>query len=128
MCRLWPWRTNTANITDVCMNGGLALVIGATAVLMPSSARYNTKRSMDTVSAFLTFACSLIGGSFVGGCLWSTYRRLIPAKYWNMYISHHKGAAQALARYTKIRMTPYVNRARNCMCCFPQDRIFLDVD
>lgn len=113
VCRLLPWRTKVANVSELtCLLGLLYFAVTSAFLLQISS---------DTVRKLVTWVVLAIAALAVLLCvaiiIYWLRLKLVPRHPYSVFLCHHKEAAAALARFVKMKMAAHV-----------RGKVFLDSD
>jgi len=113
--RFWPWRTESANISDMILAPTVVLFLVSAAPLIEMEADRHSQESLLSwmicaAMAFMIFVFLVVASR-------SLYRRLLLKQAYTAFICHHKSAAGSLARFTKTMISKH-----------SPDKVFLDSD
>jgi len=111
--KLWPWKTQIANIVDA----GFSLVLMLVMLLATTLLQFDVAREVLLIQIVAMILLSLILLGAMVALIFSTYRAYKPTKAYGIFLSHHKMGAGSLARWFKIMLAQWI-----------KDRIFLDSD
>lgn len=111
--RLWPWKSQMANILDSGLTGCLIAVVVLGCMLLD----FNVARGTVVIQILSMMAFVLLSTAFVAVVLLVLYRAYKPSKTYGIFLSHHKLGAAVLCRWFKMLLTGII-----------KDRIFLDSD
>ena len=96
--RLMPWRTSLANLIDVLASVSVSILVVGSSLLMVMTAQdvglLQTWISLHLLATFGIFVCVVVNHSL----------KWFVSKKYQVFISHHKGSAAALARWFKTCM------------------------
>ncbi|CAK0845630.1 unnamed protein product [Prorocentrum cordatum] len=113
VCYLLPWRTSSANFLDCVIAICLLMILNTGMVLSPLGS--------DSVEVIIQviLAILLVGifGLGLGVAAYNFKQSIFPPKRYGVFLSHHKGGAQLLARWFKQQL-----------CDSIRDDVFLDSD
>eukprot|EP00439_Symbiodinium_sp_Y106_P002770 s2047_g1.t1 len=96
--RVMPWRTSLANFIDALASASVSMLLVGSSLLMvlttPDIGLLQTWVSLHLLATFGIFA----------GVVLNYFRQWFRSKKYQVFISHHKGSAAALARWFKTCM------------------------
>ncbi|CAE8598630.1 unnamed protein product [Polarella glacialis] len=98
--RLWPWRSEAANCSDVFLTGAVILVAVAAAPLLEVDAA--SKEHTLGIVIILPLMC--IPLVCLGAFAYTAYARFGEKGVFGTFLCHHKGGAGSLARFIKLIM------------------------
>lgn len=112
--RLWPWRTDLANYTDLMITILLQILLLGVAPMMSRDAEKSTEMLgyVLTFAVLSPFASGLVAIAY---SLWRHFRP--PGGVFGMFLCHHKGSAGSLCRLIKLVASKHTST-----------QIFLDSD
>lgn len=113
VCYLLPWRTGMANLLDCIVSTCLLTLLSIGIILSPVDSE-SVEVTMQVIMVILLLGIFGLGLIFLA---FNFYRYLFPAKKYGIFLSHHKGGAQLLARWFKQMLTDRMH-----------DDVFLDSD
>ena len=87
--RLWPWRTDLANYTDLLITILLQILLLGVAPMMSRDA----KKSTEMLGYVLTFAVLSPFASGLVAIAYSLWRHFRPPSVFGMFLCHHKESA-----------------------------------
>ena len=90
--RLWPWRTEFANFSDLGINFGLLLCMMGGAFLVDVQEKHGER----VLGEFLFSAVMLLFAVTAVVLGHMVYRRLRPGGGYGVFLCHHKGGASVL--------------------------------
>jgi len=101
--RCWPWRTASANYSDMIIGALLLLVLIGSAPFLdiPLDVSGNILGVLMTVVVVAALVACLAALAL------AVYKRLRPQKSFGMFLCHHKAGAVALCRQLKLSMASY---------------------
>eukprot|EP00931_Biecheleriopsis_adriatica_P098945 TRINITY_DN7315_c0_g1_i1.p1 TRINITY_DN7315_c0_g1~~TRINITY_DN7315_c0_g1_i1.p1 ORF type:complete len:1557 (-),score=234.42 TRINITY_DN7315_c0_g1_i1:112-4782(-) len=111
--KLWPWRTELANMLDASLNLLLLLLL----VIGSMMVDFEQQSGSAVLQGMLYVVIIVMAGAFpiVGGYL--LYRVLRRQRTYGIFLSHHKAGAAVLSRWFKMLLSGFTKK-----------RIFLDSD
>jgi hypothetical protein len=98
--KLWPWRTEFANYSDLGINFGLLLCMMGAAFLVDVREGHGER----VLGEFLFSTVILVFVVALGVLGHTGYRRLQPGDGFGVFLCHHKGGAAVLGRYFKTKL------------------------
>lgn len=96
--RLWPWRTDIANYTDLAITSLLQILLLGVAPLISRDAEKSIEM-LGYVLAFSVLSPFLVGLAVIGYSIWCHF---VPPSLYAVFLCHHKGSAGALCRLLKL--------------------------
>ncbi|CAE8616377.1 unnamed protein product [Polarella glacialis] len=111
--RLWPWKTEAANLCDLAMVLMLVVILLAAAPLL----NVEEGNKEEILGSIITAALLLMVMVPLGVVAWMFIKRLRPLSRFAVFLCHHKAGAGSLARFIKTILANHSN-----------SRIFLDSD
>lgn len=115
--RTWPWRTQVANVTDMLFSTAVVLFLVVAGPILSSE----SAQDRQAYAGFLSWSFTMLL-AFAFLTLFVTialflWRRCHPEKTFKIFLTHHKSAAGALARFIKSILNKHSH-----------DKVFLDSD
>ena len=103
--RLWPWRTDLANYIDLVITSILQVVLLGVAPML----KLDESTSVQVLGWILAVAVvsPLLAG--LTAIAYSLLRHYRPAKYFGIFLCHHKGGAGSLCRLLKLLVAKHSN-------------------
>ncbi|CAE8582168.1 unnamed protein product [Polarella glacialis] len=98
--RVWPWRTEAANLADLTMSCFLVVVMLGAAPLLDLG-QSETEATLGVLLCFAMFGPLLVA---ICAIAHGVYRRFSPASSYSVFLCHHKGGAGSLARWLKLQI------------------------
>ncbi|CAE8646997.1 unnamed protein product [Polarella glacialis] len=111
--RVWPWRTEAANLADATMSCFLVVVMLGAAPLLDLE-QSETETTLGVLLCIAVFGPLLVA---ICAIAHAVYRRFSPASSYSVFLCHHKEGAGSLARWLKLQIGTH----SSC-------RVFLDSD
>ena len=115
--RTWPWRTQVANVTDMLFSTAVILFLVVVGPILSDNIATDTKSYAVFLSWSFCMLLAFASLTLLVVILLFLWRRCHPEKTYKIFLTHHKGAAGALARFIKSIMSKHSH-----------DRVFLDSD
>lgn len=111
--RLWPWRTELANYTDLAINLLLQILLLGVSPLVSRDAEKSTVL-LGYLLSFAVLSPFIAGLVVISHAIW---RHFIPPSLFGVFLCHHKGSAGSLCRLLKLLAAKHT-----------KSQIFLDSD
>eukprot|EP00929_Paragymnodinium_shiwhaense_P070046 TRINITY_DN3541_c0_g2_i1.p1 TRINITY_DN3541_c0_g2~~TRINITY_DN3541_c0_g2_i1.p1 ORF type:complete len:1862 (-),score=327.36 TRINITY_DN3541_c0_g2_i1:181-5766(-) len=111
--RICPWHTSLCNLVDNAFGMTLIMLLTVGALLVETE----SKRGLFHVQVFASVIVGIAALALLSIAVYCIRETLFPRKRYGIFLSHHKGAAQVLARWFKLTLGELID-----------DGIFLDSD